>query len=218
VVAAAAALACSMMRPLFAEEQTQAAGMKQEAKAPSKAPKEIVVTEVGSDEVDGKKMYYVVLNDIIKIAEIETSKIAGKTIIKYPMYVSKRSGRAYPQVKVVSKQANDAITSAIETGKASKPALLSPDIDFRISVFNPLRSASRKANVEVTFAEAVAVSCGVMETGAEPWIAWPSRKDEQTGQYIQQVFFKGNLKKKVDNAVLNKYKTYKIEGDTGEWK
>ncbi|MEW6040773.1 MAG: hypothetical protein AB1633_04555 [Elusimicrobiota bacterium] len=201
-----------------AAPETPAEQEKKEATVSKKPAKEIFITDVGSDESDGKKMYYIVINDLIKIAEIEATKIAGKTIIKYPVYVSKRSGRAYPQVKVISKQANDAITKAIETLKPSKAAGSMKDIDFRIAVFNPSRSASRKVNVEVAFADAVQISCGIMETGAEPWVAWPSRKDEQTGQYIQQIFFKGTIKKKVEEAVLKKYQVYKTEGDTEEWK
>lgn len=158
-----------------------------------------------------------ILNDIIKITEIEASKIAGRTIIKFPAYVSKKSGKEYSQVIVLSKQAQEAITRAVEAGKASRTKGFLTDLDFRISVFNPTRGASRKVNVEVTFGEAVAISCGIMETGSEPWVAWPSRKDDH-GQYKQQIFFKGDLKKKVENAILKKYQVYKTEGDTGEWK
>ncbi len=187
-----------------------------------KPENEIVVTDVQLKKVGNKTYAEIVINDLVKIREIEVTKIGDRTIVKYPTYVSK-SGRVYPQVKIVSKQANDAILEAINTGKVSKPAKISK-LDYEITKFSPYRreGSSLKIFAAVTFNKAIEIECKVMEGKRGPWISWPARKDESTGQWVKQVLLKADFKKEVDDALLKRYQTFKETGaateEESEWR
>ncbi|MEW6556371.1 MAG: septation protein SpoVG family protein [Elusimicrobiota bacterium] len=170
---------------------------------------EIYVTSVEKIPVDEgavKEMATIVLNDCIKVKEIQVIKLEGKTTLKYPVYVSKR-GKEYPQFETLTKQASDEIEKAIKSGKPSKKT--SKSISFKITNFSPLRSqSSRKVNASVDFNNAVRVSCGVMEGKRGPWISWPSRKDEETGKWKKQVLIiNKKVKDVVEKSLLDKYRT-----------
>ena len=61
------------------------------------------------------------------------------------------------------------------------------------------------------------VECKVIEGRKGPWISWPSRKDETSGKYLKQVVFKSKeYQKKVENDLLNRYKTSSSESSSGD--
>ena len=175
---------------------------------PVSAADEIYVTSVEKSPVeDGgavKELATIVLNDCIKVKEIQVIKAGGRATLKYPVYVSKR-GKEYPQFEVLTKQATDEIEKAVSSGKPSSKQVKA--ISYKISNFSPLRGQSaRKVNVNIDFNNAVRVFCGVMESKKGPWISWPSAKNESTGKYVKQVLVTNKkLQDAVEKALLEKY-------------
>lgn len=184
---------------------------------PKKEPKaeapEIVITKVEFKETERGKQAIIEINGAMKIKEIDVTEKAGKTIIKFPTYVS-RSGREYPQVKILSKAVHDKIVKAIEEGKVVPPEKV-PPLKYKITKFFPLRARVRKANAEVTFNEAITIVIGVMESRKEKgeyWIAWPSRRDEEFGRWIRQVTFRDKkFKEEIEEEIIKKYKRFLTE-------
>jgi len=178
----------------------------------------LIVTSVSKLTSD---MYEIVLNDMIVVKEIKLkkTKIGQREIInlQFPEYISKR-GKVFPQVAVLSKDLTDRITSAIITSKVEQlPSPVEPS--YKVNKFSPFRrsGSSLKIFASVIFAGTLEVECKVMEGKKGPWIAWPSRKDESSGKYKKQVVFKSReYQKKVENDLLNKYKTSGSESDSGD--
>lgn len=149
----------------------------------------------------------VTLNDAVQIREIKVMKTEGRVNLRFPEYVAK-SGKAFPQVSVQSKKVYDAIANAISSGKPSAEKVRS--IKFTITDLKLLRSATRKANVEVTFNDAVSITIGVMKSnrpGKDPfWISYPSRKPEGGGRFVNQIVITNpKLKKALEDAVIAKF-------------
>jgi DNA-binding cell septation regulator SpoVG len=172
----------------------------------------ILVTDVSIQE----GMASVTLNDAIQIREIKVMKSGNQTSLRFPEYVS-RSGRAYPQVTVHSKEAYDNILQAVKTGKTSGEK--SKSIKFTISEPQILRSPTRRANVEVTFNDAVSVTVGVLkskrQSGDPYWVGYPGRRPEGGGKYINQVEVTNpKLKKAVESAVVEKFQ--RAQSEKGE--
>lgn len=61
--------------------------------------------------------------------------------------------------------------------------------------------------MEVTFNNAVAVSCGIMEGKRGLWIAWPARPPEKgRHQWIKQIYiYDKGIKEDVEKLLLTKY-------------
>ncbi|MDI6642224.1 MAG: hypothetical protein QME68_07955, partial [Elusimicrobiota bacterium] len=176
---------------------------------------QIVVTDVKLKD----KKAEIVINDLIKIREIEVKKIGERTVVIYPVYISK-AGKVYPQVKILTKQANDAILKAIETGKATKPEGLPDEMKFEITKFSPFTRSGSSLRIfaAVTFNDAIEIECKIMEgiskrTGNPyKFVSWPSRREEGSDEWVKQVLIKGKFKQKIDKALLNKYEVWKKEG------
>jgi len=179
---------------------------------------QIVITNIKKVDTGKKQEVEITINDAIKIKEIEVTKIANRTVVKYPVYVSS-AGRAYPQVKILTKQANDAIIEAIEKGVVVKTKDV-PEPQFEITKFSPNRrtTSSRKVFAAVSFNKAIEIECGIMEgvskkTGKPyKFVSWPSRLDSATGEWVSQVILKKSFRQKVDDALLKRYDTFKKEG------
>jgi len=178
----------------------------------------LIVTSVSKITGD---MYEIVLNDMIVIKEIKLkkTKIGQREIVnlQFPEYISKR-GKVFPQVTVLSKDLTDRITSAIITSKVEQlPAPVEPS--YKVNKFSPFRRSDSKLKIfaSVIFANSLEVECKVMEGRKGPWISWPSRKDETSGKYLKQVVFKSKeYQKKVENDLLNRYKTSSSESSSGD--
>lgn len=173
---------------------------------------QISVTDVNIEPLKGagaiKSLASVVIDNVLKINEIQVIKIGDKTTLKFPVYVS-RSGREYPQVKVHTKEANDKILKAIETKKPSSEKPKS--VKFKIGeIFHLRNPKTRLANVDITFNNEITVVVGVMRSkreGQEYWIAYPSRKDETTGKWLKQVIIiNREFKYKVEDEIIKAFK------------
>ena len=169
----------------------------------------ISVTRVKVEPVENKEgvvgVAKVMLNECIVVREIKVTKVGDKTVLKFPEYISKR-GIIYPQIKFLTEEARNAVVKAIETGEPSKNKV--EQISFKVTNWFRLRGAGkRKVNVEVTFNNAVAVSCGIMEGKRGPWIAWPARPPEKNRQrWIEQIYiYDREIKKAVEKLLLTKY-------------
>ena len=180
------------------------------------AENEIYVTSVEKTPVeDGgavKEMAIVVLNDCIKVKEIQVIKVGGRISLKYPTYVSK-AGKEYQQFETLTKQAKDEIEKAVETGKPS--AKSSKSISYKIAKFSRFnRQSVLKVFCAVDFNNAVRIECKVMEGKKGPWISWPSRKPEGGGKWVKQILITNKkLKDAVEKALMDKYKAMGSESD-----
>lgn len=157
----------------------------------------------------------VTLNDALQIREVKVSKTGGRTTLRFPEYVSKR-GKAFPQVTVHSKKAYDGISEAVTTGQPSKEKAKS--IKFRVGDPQILRSPTRRANVEVTFNDAVSVTLGVLkskrEGGSPYWVGYPGKRGED-GKYMNQIVITNpKLKKAVEEAVIERFE--RAQSESGE--
>lgn len=171
----------------------------------------IVVSAVSVEQPEegGPPMAEVILNRAIKVREIKVIKTKTGTVLQYPEYVSRR-GRRYPQVKMLTKEAADTVKQAILTGKPTPGGDKVRNISFRVESVFPLRSPTRKANAEVVFNDAVQVTLGVMKSRYgqdEYWIAYPARKDEASGRWLNHVqILNQRLKQAVEQKVISEYK------------
>jgi len=151
----------------------------------------ISVTRVKVEPVENKQgvvaVAKVMLNESIVIREIRVLKVSDKTVLRFPEYMS-RKGTVYPQIRFLTEKARNCVVRAIETGKPSQPRVTT--VSFRITEWFPLkRAGKRKVNVEVTFNNAVAISCGIMEGKRGPWVAWPARAPENRGgPWVKQIY------------------------------
>lgn len=180
---------------------------------------EIYVTSVEKTPVeDGgavKEMATVVLNDCIKVKEIQVINVGGRISLKYPTYVSK-AGKEYPQFEPLTKQAKEEIEKAVSSEKPSSKS--SKKISYKIAKYSRFtRPSVLKVFCAVDFNNAVRVECKVMEGKKGPWIAWPSRKPEGGGKWVKQILIiNKKLKEAVEKALLDKYKTAGSESDEEE--
>jgi DNA-binding cell septation regulator SpoVG len=180
----------------------------------------ISVTRVEVEPVEAEQgvvgVAKVMLNECIVVREIKVMKGDNRTVLKFPEYISKR-GIVYPQIKFLKEEVGDAIVKAIETGKPSQEKL--EQVSFKVTDWFRLRGAGkRKVNVEITFNNAVAVSCGIMEGKRGPWIAWPSRPPEKgRGSWVKQIYiYDERIKKSIEKLLLTKYEAMSQE-EGEEW-
>ncbi|PKN01687.1 MAG: hypothetical protein CVU77_04040 [Elusimicrobia bacterium HGW-Elusimicrobia-1] len=174
--------------------------------------REIVVTAVEvapMDEGPVKGLAKVVINDVLEISEIQVLKVGGRTSLKFPEYVSK-AGKVYPQISVQTKQANDAILQAVETGKPS--ASKAKAISFKVTKFSKYtarggKQSSLRVFAAVMFNDAIEVECKLMEGKKGPWISWPARAPEDGGRkWINQVIIKNkNVKDAIEKTLTDRY-------------
>lgn len=177
--------------------------------AESAAPaREIVVTAVEvapMDEGPVKGLAKVTINDVVEISEIQVLKVGGRTSLKFPEYISKK-GKVYPQITVHTKQANDALLNAIETGKPS--AGKAKAISFKVTKFSKFTRPSKlKVFAAVMFNDAIEVECKIMEGNKGPWISWPARKPDDGGRkWINQVAIKNKaVKDAIEKTLQERY-------------
>ncbi|MFH1784527.1 MAG: hypothetical protein ABH868_06510 [bacterium] len=148
----------------------------------------------------------VTINDTIIIKEIKIVEKDGNKSLRFPEYVNKNS-RAYAQVEVLGKKFLGDITAAVLLNKTSET---NESLDFSIDNIFFLKDSSRRANAYVSFNDTVKVTCGIMETKGDLWIAWPARKEKDS--WIDQVVFVDKkFKKKVEAEVIRLYKEAQSE-------
>lgn len=196
-----------MFKKLFVA-LTAAAVMSGVVYAETTPAREIVVTAVEvapMDEGPVKGLAKVVINDVLEISEIQVLKVGGRTSLKFPEYVSQK-GKVYPQISVQTKQANDAILQAVETGKPS--AGKAKAISFKVTKFSKFTRPSKlKVFAAVMFNDAIEVECKIMEGNKGPWISWPARKPDDGGRkWINQVVIKNKaVKDAIEKTLQERY-------------
>ena len=180
----------------------------------------ISVTRVEVKGVENKQgvvaVAKVMLNESIVVREIKVMKVGDKTVLRFPEYTSKK-GTVYPQIRFLTEEGRNCVLRAIETGKPSQPRVTT--VSFRITEWFPLkRAGKRKVNVEVTFNNAVAISCGIMEGKRGPWVAWPARAPENRGgPWVKQIYiYDEQLRKAVDRSLLAKYEAM-LQEEGEDW-
>ncbi|MCS7184471.1 MAG: SpoVG family protein [bacterium] len=158
----------------------------------------------------------VTINNIVVIKEIEVKKVGGGIKLRYPTYVS-RTGREYPQVRV-SQVLQKVIENAIQTGKPQGTP--TKDITYKITKFDKFRrQSSLKYFCAVSINNQLEIECKVIDSprGQGPFISWPSRKDEETGKWVNQVvIINRDLKKAIEDELLSRYKKAKTEATEEE--
>ena len=158
----------------------------------------------------------VMLNECIVVREIKVMKVGDRTVLRFPEYISKK-GIVYPQIKFLTEEARNTVVEAIETGRPSEDRV--KRVSFKVTDWFRLRRAGkRKVNVEVTFNNAVTVSCGIMEGKRGPWIAWPSRPPEKRRRpWIKQIYiYNKEIKKSVEKLLLTKYQAM-LQEEGEQW-
>ncbi|NIM03991.1 hypothetical protein GTN66_07610 [bacterium] len=169
----------------------------------------ITVTRVKVEPLENEKgavgVAKAMLNECIVVREIKVMKVNDKTVLKFPEYISSK-GIVYPQIKFLTEEARKAVIEAVETGEPSKNKV--KQVSFKVTDWYRLKgTGKRKVNAEVTFNNAVAVSCGIMEGKRGPWVAWPARPPEKhKRQWIKQIYiYDKEIKKAVERLLLTKY-------------
>lgn len=146
----------------------------------------------------------ITLNGAITVKEVEVRTAGGRLDLKFPDYVS-RGGRVFPQVRVLTRQARDAVNAAVASREPSKNAY--EPLSFAVTAWKPLNGKSKtKAICTVTFNAAVAIECKIIESAHGYWVAWPARRPSGGGKWINQVvFLDRDLKAAVSDEVLRRY-------------
>jgi len=173
----------------------------------------IYVTEISTDTVNNEKTIRIVLNNAIEVNDIKIKKYGSSNIIAYPSYISETTGKEFKQVRVISTQAKKAIEDAIFNNRIAHN--FNPtQMNFSITKLTPYKKDGSpvKAFVTVTFNDAIEVDARVMSGKYGLWVAYPTknitnRKGQKLLSYMKQFnIIDKDLKKKVDTAILNKYR------------
>ncbi len=165
----------------------------------------VVLKRTGNGGAAAKRFAEVTINNVLVIKEITVSSVGGRTLIKFPEYVS-RYNRVYPQVRCLTREANDAVRAAIDAGTAAAVAAPAP-VRYAVTRFSRFRKNSRlKAFATVSFNNAIEVECKVMHGRNGPWIAWPARPDARGGRWMKQVVIADKrLKETIEADLLERY-------------
>jgi DNA-binding cell septation regulator SpoVG len=166
---------------------------------------EIAITEVKKNKTDGRTIYEISVNDCILIREVEVLVLGDKKTIKYPQYISQKK-QVYPQIIFLTRQSKDAVRKAVfggETGKYPKQ-----NTKFKITRFSKFKKESGlKALCAVTFNSAFEVECKIIDGKNGLWVSWPSRKNTQNGQWVQQIVVTDKqLRENIECELLSRYR------------
>lgn len=159
--------------------------------------KDISVTRV---KVTGNQAE-IVVNDVLVIKEIRVDRDGGMSL-RFPEFVS-RTGKIYPQMKLLLKQADDAIRKAIKT---EKPSLSKIEWDFK----NDLKLVKLEKHKTkglyfgtVTFGDAIEVSCKFSRRAEKVKVSWPARPPAiKSARWVNQIYFKRRELRQRAEAVL----------------
>ena len=169
----------------------------------------LMVTDVDVIPVKGagstKAIASIMLNNAIRINEIEVKERAGKTRLKFPVYSSGR-GKIYPQIKILDPALEKKIVKAIEAKSVSGDK--SNKISYKISKYSPFTrgNSSLKVFCAVTFNGKIEIECKIMDKTRGPWVTWPARKPDGGGSWIEQVELKDKkLKSAVEKSLIKRY-------------
>ena len=172
--------------------------------AASGLPAVIVVTSVKVGHGTGKGLgttAEVTINNALTIREISVQKVGGRTLLKFPQSISKR-GKVFPQVRLTSNQAREAVYSAIE--KESASSRWEP-LKFEVKKFTRYgKKSALKAFALVEFGGGIEVECRVVSGKRGLYVGWPARK--AGNEWVDQVLLDDEkLKDDVEAAVIAAY-------------
>ena len=143
----------------------------------------------------------ITVNNALTIREIKVLTGGGRTLLKFPESISKR-GKVFPQVRLTSKQARDAVYSALE--KRSSSSHWDP-LKFEVTkVTRYAKKSSLKAFVLVVFGGGLEVECRVISGKSGIFVSWPARNDGN-GWVDQVIIDDSKLKDEVESAVIAAY-------------
>ncbi|MBT9132065.1 hypothetical protein B9J77_04820 [candidate division NPL-UPA2 bacterium Unc8] len=172
----------------------------------------IIVTELNIETVNGKEMLEIILNDRIQVREIEIiGEFAGRTIIKFPAYISRR-GSYYPCLEVLKEELQKEIIRAVESGESSdkRPGKLRWEIT-RLAEFTG--HSRTRAHFSITFNDALRINGRIVERAdGTVWISWPARppQEGERGWQRQVEILDRTLRRSIEKALIENYESGKL--------
>ena len=167
----------------------------------------VVHSKTGKSNISTAK---ITLNGSVEISGIRVFNGGKQTVIKFPEYTS-RNGKKYPQVVLITKQAEDAVRQAIESGL---PVQAFKRIQaFGITKFTRYNGNSKlKAFAVVRLNYAVDIQCKIFEGRTGAWVAWPEIKAPGKKQWNKVVrVVNSRLKNEIEAALIEKYRNSAAE-------
>ncbi|MCX5778276.1 MAG: hypothetical protein NTU66_03515 [Elusimicrobia bacterium] len=167
---------------------------------------DITVTAVRLRPAEGlhPTLAEITINGELTIKEIEIRTVGGRLDVRFPEYISRR-GRVYPQIRLVSRQAHDAVYAALTAKTPSRTSYSS--LSYAVTEWKIITAKSKiKAVATVSFNDAVAIECKVIATKFGLWVAWPARQPSGGGKWIDQVnFLDARLKDAITKDILRRH-------------
>ncbi len=170
----------------------------------------IIVTELNIETVDEVEMLEIVLNDKIRIKEIEIGEFANRTIVKFPAFISRR-GVVYPHVEVLKEKLQNEIIRAVESNKPSSE--IPGELRWEITRLTEFKGRTTRAFFSITFNDALKINGRVMERAdGTVWISWPSRPPQEGERVWQRQveILDRELRQNIEKALIENYKLEKF--------
>jgi len=147
----------------------------------------------------------IVVNQVLKISDIKVQRSGGKTMLIFPEYVS-RKGRVFPQVRLITAQANKAVRAAVEHGETSGAGAPTAKLSYRVSGCTVFKKKSRlKGIVVIRFNDAVEVECKLVAGKNGTWIVWPeSRRRYGEKSRPQVTVLDKRMKESIEQDILGR--------------
>lgn len=174
---------------------------------------EIIVTNVQVIKSQNYSEAEITLNKSLMIKDISVMQAGGRIYLKFPEYISKKK-RSYPQVMLLTKQANEEVKNAVINRKPSIFKEAQPgNVSYKIVKFSKFKKESNlKAFVSISFNDAVQVECKIIDGRNGAWVAWPAVKSKKTGKWNKQfIIIDKKLKETIEQDLLEKYATVLAE-------
>jgi len=171
---------------------------------------EIYVTDVKSQNGPGGRVFEITINRSVIIKDIRLVNADREKLLEFPEYVS-QSGHVYPQVVFNSTKTSDYVKFTVINNSVTPAG--NCKTEFKITKFEKfLKKSKLKALASVSFNDELEVECKIIESKHGPWVAWPSKKSEKSGEWEKQVFvLDKKLREGVEKALLQRYKTLKVK-------
>ncbi len=169
----------------------------------------ISITSVKLKESKGENSKFrtsadIVFNNAIKVRGVMVANISDKINFKFPEYISAKK-QTYPQVKLLTAEANELVRKALETKEPQGGNNIA--LKYRISKFKKISSPS-KINIvaSVVFNESIEIECKVIEGRNGPWVLWPSEKRKDIGRWRKQIVITDySLRESVERDLIERY-------------
>jgi len=164
-------------------------------------PLGLIVTSVNIDQGKSGATAEITINNALTIREISVQNVGGRTLVKFPQSVSKH-GKIFPQVRLTSRPAREAVYAAIE--KKTSSSQWAP-LTFEVAKITRYgKKSALKAFVVVIFGGGVEVECRVISGKSGLFVGWPARKEGN--RWLNQVTIEDQkLKDSVESAVIAAY-------------